>query len=115
MGKTGLQRQMGSFLLETADEQFNIRRISKSGFSKSRRKLSPEAFLELNDIVWKDFYKEVDFYGYHGQKLLAVDGTYLNLPSHPSIHEEFDRRGMSGERTRTFLRVYACCLRCMIR
>lgn len=39
-------------------------------------------------------YKEVDFYGYHGQKLLAVDGTYLNLPNHPSIHEEFDRRSM---------------------
>ncbi|WP_431213859.1 transposase [Puia sp. P3] len=85
---------MDRFLSETENEQFNIRRITKSGFSRSRRKLAPEAFLELNDIIWKDFYKEVDYYGYHGQKLLAVDGTYLNLPNHPSIHEEFDRRGM---------------------
>ncbi len=94
MGKTGLQREMDSFFKETENEQFSIRRITKSGFSRSRRKLAPEAFLELNDIVWKDFYKEVDFYGFDGQKLLAVDGTYLNLPNHPSIHEEFDRRGM---------------------
>jgi hypothetical protein len=94
MGKMGLQREMDSFLRETENEQFNIRRITKSGFSRSRRKLAPEAFLELNDIIWKDFYEEVDFYGYHGHKLLAVDGTYLNLPNHPSIHEEFDRRGM---------------------
>ena len=90
----GLQREIDSFLRETENEHFNIRRITKSGFSRSRRKLAPEAFLELNDIIWKDFYKEVDFYGYHGHKLLAVDGTYLNLPNHPSIHEEFDRRGM---------------------
>lgn len=94
MGKTGLQRELDTFLRETEDEQFNIRRITKSGFSKSRRKLAPEAFLELNDIIWKGFYQDVDFYGYHGQRLLAVDGTYLNLPNHPSIHEEFDRRGM---------------------
>jgi hypothetical protein len=85
MGKMGLQREMDSFLRETENEQFNIRRITKSGFSRSRGKLAPEAFLELNDIIWKDFYKDVDFYGYHGHKLLAVDGTYLNLPNHPSI------------------------------
>jgi len=80
MGKMGLQREMDSFLRETENEQFNIRRITKSGFSRSRRKLAPESFLELNNIIWKDFYEEVDFYGYHGHKLLAVDGTYLNLP-----------------------------------
>ena len=94
MGKGGLQRELDSFFKETENEQFSIRKITKSGFSRSRRKLSPDAFLELNDIIWKDFYEEVDFYGYHGHKLLAVDGTYLNLPNHPSIHDEFDRRGM---------------------
>lgn len=65
MGKTGLQREMDSFFKETENEEFNIRRITESGFSRSRRKLAPEA-----------------------------DGTFLNLPNHPSIHEEFDRRGM---------------------
>jgi hypothetical protein len=56
MGKKGLQREMDSFFKETENEQFSIRRITKSGFSRSRRKLAPEAFLELNDIIWKDFY-----------------------------------------------------------
>jgi len=94
MGKTGLQREMDSFFKETENEQFSIRKITKSGFSKSRRKLAPEAFLELNDIIWKDFYKEVDYLGYHGHKLRAADGTFLNLPNHSSIQEEFGRRGM---------------------
>jgi hypothetical protein len=94
MGKNGLQREMDSFFKETENDQFSIRRITKSGFSRSRRKLAPEAFLELNDIIWKDFYKDVNYLGYHGHKLLAADGTFLNLPNHPSIHEEFDKRGM---------------------
>ena len=94
MGKSGLQREMDRFLKETENEQFTIRRITKSGFSRTSQKLAPEAFQELNDIIWKDFYEEVDFYGYHGQKLLAADGTYLNLPNHPSIREEFDSQGM---------------------
>lgn len=51
---------------------------AKGGFSKSRRNLAPEAFLELNDLVWRCFYEQVDYLGYHGHKLLAVDGTYLN-------------------------------------
>jgi hypothetical protein len=94
MGKQGLQREMDSFFRETENEEFNIRRITKGGFSKSRRNLAPEAFLELNDIVWRGFYQQVDYLGYRGHKLLAVDGTFLNLPNHESIHKEFGIRDM---------------------
>jgi Transposase DDE domain len=94
MGKTGLQREMDSFFKETANAEFSIRRITKGGFSKSRRNLGPEAFLELNDLVWRRFYEQVDYLGYHGHKLLAVDGTYLNLPHHESILKEFGMRDM---------------------
>jgi hypothetical protein len=36
---------MDSFFKETENEQFSIRKITESGFSRSRRKLAPEAFL----------------------------------------------------------------------
>lgn len=65
-----------------------------SGFSKSRRKPAQETFPELNDIIWKVFYQKVDYFGYHGHKLLAADGSFLNLPNHASIQEQFGRRGM---------------------
>jgi len=94
MGRTGLQREMDNFFKETERTEFSIRKISKGGFSKSRRNLAPEAFLELNDIIWKDFYQEVDWLGYQGHRLLAVDGTFLNLPNHESIREEFGIRDM---------------------
>jgi hypothetical protein len=94
MGKQGLQREMDSFFRDTENEEFNIRRITKGGFSKSRRNLAPEAFLELNDIMWRGFYQQVDYLGYQGHKLLAVDGTFLNLPNHESIRKEFGIRDM---------------------
>jgi hypothetical protein len=94
MGRTGLQREMDSFFKETENEAFSIRKITKGGFSQSRKNLSPEAFLELNDVICKDFYKQVDYLGYHGHRLLAVDGSFLNLPNHKTIQEEFSSRGM---------------------
>ncbi|HWK03787.1 MAG TPA: hypothetical protein VNS58_09150 [Puia sp.] len=50
--------------------------------------------MELNDLVWLRFYQQVDYLGYHGHKLLAVDETFLNLPNYESIREEFGVRGM---------------------
>jgi Transposase DDE domain len=100
MGKTGLQREMDSFFRETEEEEFSIRKVTKGAFSQSRKNLAPEAFLKLNEIIWRDFYKEVDYLGYHGHKLLAVDGTFLNLPNHESIREEFGTRGMGRGRLR---------------
>ena len=100
MGKAGLQREMDSFFRETEEEEFSIRKVTKGAFSQSRKNLAPEAFLKLNEIIWRDFYKEVDYLGYHGHKLLAVDGTFLNLPDHESIREEFGTRGMGRGRLR---------------
>jgi hypothetical protein len=98
MGKQGLQREMDSFFKETEDSTFSIRRITKGGFTQSRKNLAPEAFLELNDVICQDFYKEVDYLGYQGHRLLAVDGSFLNLPDHESIREEFGTRGMGRGR-----------------
>jgi hypothetical protein len=100
MGKSGLQREMDSFFRETEDEAFSIRKVTKGAFSQSRRKLAPEAFLKLNEIIWRHFYNEVDYLGYHGHRLLAVDGSFLNLPDHASIREEFGTRGMGRGRLR---------------
>jgi hypothetical protein len=73
MGKTGLQREMDAFFKETEDAEFNIRRVTKSAFTQARKNLSPEAFLELNDVVVQNFYQNVAFLGYKNHRLLAVD------------------------------------------
>ena len=92
MGKSGLQREMDSFYKETEDSGFSIRRVTKSAFTQARKFLSPEAFLELSDVVVKGFYENAPFLTYKNHRILAVDGGFLNLPDHPSIREEFGRR-----------------------
>jgi len=92
MGKSGLQREMDSFFKETEDCDFSIRRVTKSAFTQARKFLSPEAFLELSDVVVQNFYQSVDYLGYKNHRLLAVDGGFLNLPDHESIGAEFGRR-----------------------
>jgi hypothetical protein len=92
MGKSGLQREMDNFLKEADDADFCIRRVTKSAFTQARRFLSPEAFLELNEVIVGNFYQHAAFQGYKNHRLLAVEGGFLNLPDHESIRAEFGRR-----------------------
>lgn len=101
MGKNGLQREMDNFFREASDETFSIRKITKGGFTQSRKNLSPQAFLELNNIIVHDFYKDVEYLGYQGHRLLAVDGSFLNLPNHESIKDEFGIRAMGRGKIRS--------------
>jgi len=52
---------MDSFFRETEDEAFSIRRVTKGAFSQSRRKLALDAFLKLNDIIWRDLLDPVKY------------------------------------------------------
>lgn len=63
--------------------------ITKSAFSQSRKQLKPEAFLDLNDTLVNGFYEEYDYQTWYGHRLLAIDGSTLNLPNSDEIIEYF--------------------------
>src|SRR3712207_2328343 len=58
-----------------------------SAYSQARRKLKPEVFLYLNTLVSDLFYQQFQasrlLKTWHGRRLLAADGTYLNVPDTP--------------------------------
>ncbi len=87
--KSSLQRELDSFYKEATGNEFNIRAVTKSAFTKSRAKLKHEAFIELNDNVNQTFYKEAPYLVWNQMRLLSVDGTRLVLPNHKSVVEEF--------------------------
>jgi hypothetical protein len=64
-----------------------------SAYSQARQKLKPEVFLHLNQIVCCDFYqlyeKDSMVKRWRTHRLLACDGTYLNLPDTPQTRSEF--------------------------
>ncbi len=63
--------------------------ITKSAFSQRRIKFKPEAFVELNDDAVQSFYSDGDYKKWKGHRLIAVDGSNINLPCSRVIKEYF--------------------------
>lgn len=67
----------------------SLPRISKQAFSAARKKLLPTAFVELNKIFTKEFYFDNEFKKFLGYRLIAVDGSTLQLPEGDAIKEKY--------------------------
>lgn len=87
--KSSLQRELDAFFKEVTSSDFNIRKATKGAFTQARAKLKPEGFKRLNEIAVNTFYEEAPYYKWFEYRVLAIDGTRLVLPNHPSVVEEF--------------------------
>lgn len=59
---------------------------TKQAYSKARQKLLPSAFIELNDIVLEEVYSN-NFKTFKGFRLIAVDGSSVELPNNTEMRE----------------------------
>jgi len=57
---------------------------SASAYCQAKKKVKPEVFVHLSEVLCEDFYT---LYGadqevrlWHGHRLMGADGTYLTLP-----------------------------------
>jgi len=87
--KSSIQRELDSFFKALNKSDFNIREVTKGAFTQARAKLNPSAFKRLNEVAVNSFYDGAEYYTWHGMRTLAVDGTRLVLPNHPSVVDEF--------------------------
>lgn len=87
--KSSIQRELDRFYKEVTQSDFNIRAVTKGAFTQARAKLNPWAFKRLNEVAVNSFYDGAEYYVWHNMRLLAVDGTRLVLPNHPTVAEEF--------------------------
>lgn len=63
--------------------------VTKQAFSQACRKVSPKAFICLLDKVNEWFYNNTPFEKYRGYRLLAIDGTILELHNSETLREVF--------------------------
>lgn len=56
---------------------------------KARLKLSPNAFIEMNDKACEFFYQEAQLEKWHGMRLMAVDGSTIRLPHWAKVLKDF--------------------------
>lgn len=80
---------MDEFYKALNRSDFKIREVTKGALTQARAKLNEWAFIRLNEVAVNTFYEEAEYYVWHGMRTLAVDGTRLLLPNHPSVIEEF--------------------------
>jgi hypothetical protein len=64
-------------------------RMSKQAFSEARQKLSPIAFIKMSNAVLSWFYGTGQFRRYRGFRLLAIDGSVIELHNTPQLQEVF--------------------------
>ena len=70
---------------------FNIKAFTKSAFVQYRKKLRPELFRHLSDVIVNEFYSnnELGVKLWNGLRLLAVDSSRLTLPYTEELKKKY--------------------------
>lgn len=84
--RKSLQLELDEFMAVLQDSDISI---TKQSFSEARLKISPDAFKILFQEIVKGFYTATDITTYRGYRLLAIDGTTLELPNTEELRIEF--------------------------
>lgn len=73
------------------------RHATAAALSKARKKLKHTSFIELNEQALTSFYADFPLQKrWHGLRLLAVDGSRVELPNDPEISAKFGIHSTSG-------------------
>jgi len=87
--KSSIQSCLDRFFDDTADGKIHM---SEQSFSEARAKIKWEAFAELHKLTVKETYSKY-YETWHGYRVMAVDGTKLQLPSEDCLREYFGATG----------------------
>lgn len=58
---------------------------TKQSFAEARQNLRPEALTGLNDVLIQGYYADGDYVRYRGFRLLAIDGSVMEVPNTPAL------------------------------
>jgi len=88
--KVSLQNAVNKFFSAVGDVW---RVVTASAYSQARQKVQPEVFVHLNAVACEEYYTR---YGadhevalWHGQRVLGIDGSYVNLPDTAETRQQF--------------------------
>jgi len=84
--------QSAQVCLESFFNTHHLAAPTKSAFTQSRANLCPKVFKRLNRIIFRIFYQYNKIKTWKGFRVLAVDGSTLQLPgNHKSLRQKFSR------------------------
>jgi Transposase DDE domain len=67
--------------------------VTASAYSQARQKVQPEVFVHLNTVACEEYYtrygQDNEVVLWQGQRIVGVEGSYLNLPDTEETRREF--------------------------
>lgn len=90
LSRVGIQTELDRFFKARNSLSGHITTITKSAFTQARKKLKPEAFIATNKEILKEFYENATKNKkWKGKRIVAIDGSLLNLPVSNEIENHF--------------------------
>lgn len=89
MVKGSLQDELNHFFQAYKNSLTPLQEVSKAAYSKARKKISPQVYVQLQDDLNSFTEKNYDLKRWEGFRLLAIDGTKLQLPESEELLEYF--------------------------
>lgn len=87
--KRSYQRELNDFFGRLENKDYSIQKVTKGALSQARAKLKPSAFTELSNDTIDIFYENAPYLVWSNHRLIACDGSTVQLPKHSTIKEEF--------------------------
>jgi hypothetical protein len=84
-----IQRELNNFFGKISGSDYSIQVVTKSPFTQARSKLKYDGFIELSTSSIALFYADAPYFVWDKHRVLACDGSTLQLPNSKSIESEF--------------------------
>jgi len=94
--KSSVKTELKSFYKNVFNADEVVNWVRASSFCKARQKLMHQLFIDLNRFIVRFFYKYIGGVRWFHFRLLAVDGSCLNLPSSRELIERFGHHHTSS-------------------
>jgi len=89
MIKGSLQDELDHFFKAVHAEEVSVRTVTKSAFTKARKKLHHQAFIELGRNLVSFFYDHFPCRKWKGFRILAIDGSTVKVPKTDEVADHF--------------------------
>jgi len=109
MLKESLQNELDKFFKAISCSILPLHEVTDSAFCQARKKLLPSAFQELNRIQVDYYYDNITHERWLGFRLLAIDGSTLELPRSPKIREYFGLHALNDRKKEISLARFSQC------
>jgi len=96
---SSISNELDTFFEILNSDDLDMSAPSASAFSTARRKIRHGVFGELDESLISSFYEYYDYKRWNGFRLIAVDGSPLQLPSSFATEVYFGRQQQEGAKS----------------